>query len=384
MKKKLVAIFLILAMIASLVVACGGGGASSDGGGDAASTDGGGDAEVKQAFPSDTAASDCENASGKTYEIAVVGKDLSGEWFKRMEVGVNQFAADYNVHSYETGPASYDPALQLTVVENLIAQHVDAIVIVPIDPATVEPALKRAMDEGIVVITHEAPDVVNSYYNVECGPLDEYAKGIMDALAQGMGGEGTWVGVVGSLTVPTHMTWVDIADEYAKEKYPNLVHSDVDRIESKDTKETSYEACKELLKAHPEITGILCVSDMDNLGAAQAIKELGLEGKVVTAGGGIPSTHRDALNNGEVLSAGLWDPAETGYAACAIALRILEDGIDKAGDIPNPFNAGIGGYEEMYLEGKTYFGHGTIVWTADPEQAKEYPYRDVNGELANW
>lgn len=312
---------------------------------------------------SDAPKSSSGDSGNKTFKIATVAKDMSGEWFKRMEEGVKQFDADHeNVEAFEVGPASYDAALQLQVVENLIAQNVDAICIVPIDPATVEPALKRAMDAGIVVITHESPDVVNNYYNVEAGKLEDYAYRLMDILAEGMNYEGTWVGVVGSLTVPTHMSWVDLAAERAAAEYPNLVHSTVDRIESKDTKETAYEATKELLKAHPDITGMLCVSDMDSLGAAQAIKELGLEDKVVVAGGGIPSTHREAIHNGEVLCCGLWDPAQSGYAMNAVALKILEDGAES---ITSPFDAGIDGYTDMELIDKTFYAKGVKVWTID-------------------
>ena len=368
--KKLIALLLCTILILGLV-ACGSGKndtAKEDAAKDDAATEAPATTDTNE---DDTSAGETMTAvktvgeprqASKEWNIAVVAKDLSGEWFKRMEKGVLQFADEHGVMAYEAGPASYDAALQLQVVENLIAQGVDAICIVPIDPATVEPALKRAMDAGIIVITHESPDVENSYYNVECGPLEDYAYRIMDVLAEGMNYEGTWVGVVGSLTVPTHMTWVDMAAERAAAEYPNLIHSDVDRIESKDTKETAYEACTELLKAHPDITGILCVSDMDSLGAAQAVKELGLEGKVAIAGGGIPSTHREAIKNGEVLCCGLWDPAESGYAMCALALQMLEDGVDS---VESPFNAGVTGYDSMVLEDKTFYAQGTKVWTID-------------------
>jgi len=312
--------------------------------------------------PADGEAAD--TGSGEKYTIATIAKDMSGEWFKRMEVGVNKFASDTGHNAYEVGPSSYDAALQLQNLENVIAQGVDAICIVPIDPATVEPALKRAMDAGIVVITHESPDVENSYFNVEAGPLEDYAYRLMDVLAEGMGEEGTWVGVVGSLTVPTHMTWCDLALERQLEKYPNMKLSSVDRVESHDTKEGAYEVTKELLRANPDITGILCVSDMDSLGAAQAIDELGLKDKVVVAGGGLPSTHREAIKNGEVLSCGLWDPAQSGYAMNALAVALLEADKDPAA-IGETFDAGIKYYDDMVLEDKTYYANGIQVWTKE-------------------
>ena len=57
----------------------------------------------------------------------------SDPWFDDMELGINQFKADTGVNAYTLTPESGDPALQIAIMENLIAQQVDAITIVPND-----------------------------------------------------------------------------------------------------------------------------------------------------------------------------------------------------------------------------------------------------------
>ena len=103
----------------------------------------------------------------KTYKIATVVKESSDPWFIRMEEGVNRFAKDTGVNAFQKGPSKTDAAQQVQVIEELIAQDIDAICVVPIDPAACESVFKKAMDKGIVVITHEATTQQNCDFNIE-------------------------------------------------------------------------------------------------------------------------------------------------------------------------------------------------------------------------
>jgi simple sugar transport system substrate-binding protein len=57
-----------------------------------------------------------------------------------------------------------------------------------------------------------------------CGTIDseKYAQANIDELAKDMGGKGGYVIYVGSLTVPLHNNWADLAIKYQKEKYPDM------------------------------------------------------------------------------------------------------------------------------------------------------------------
>ena len=112
-----------------------------------------------------------EGEGEKVFKIATVVKDSSDPWFIRMEEGVKKFAADTGMNSFQKGPSKTDAALQVQVIEELIAQDIDALCVVPISPEACEPVLKKAMEKGIVVITHEATSQENTDYNIEAFDL---------------------------------------------------------------------------------------------------------------------------------------------------------------------------------------------------------------------
>ena len=70
-------------------------------------------------------------APAKKYNIATVVKLSGVNWFNRMEVGVKRFAKDTGHNAFQLGPAKADAALQVQIIEDLIAQKVDAICVVP-------------------------------------------------------------------------------------------------------------------------------------------------------------------------------------------------------------------------------------------------------------
>ena len=85
-----------------------------------------------------------------------------------MEAGVKEFGAqNAGVKTEQTGPGQDDAAQQLRVIEDLIAKKVDALAVVPIDPAALEPVFKKAMAKGIKVVTHEADNQKNTMVDVE-------------------------------------------------------------------------------------------------------------------------------------------------------------------------------------------------------------------------
>jgi len=55
---------------------------------------------------------------------------------------------------------------------------------VPYDPPTLEPALKKAMDRGIKVVTHEADNEKNTMVDIEAFDNSAYGAGLNVTFAQ--------------------------------------------------------------------------------------------------------------------------------------------------------------------------------------------------------
>ena len=121
-----------------------------------------------------------------------------------------------------SGPYQHAHQSQVRAVEDLIAQGVDAIGVVPNDAEVLEPVLARARAQGIKVITHESPRQKNIDWNFEMVSAAGFGIAHAELPAQKMGGEGKYAMYVGSLTVPLHNAWADAAVEYLGKKYPGM------------------------------------------------------------------------------------------------------------------------------------------------------------------
>lgn len=284
-------------------------------------------------------------ASGKKYTIATVVKVDGIAWFDRMRDGVEQFKGDTGNDVWMVGPSQADAAAQVQIVENLIAQGVDAIAIVPFSVEAVEPVLKKARDRGIVVISHEASNIQNVDFDIEAFDNKAYGANLMKELGKSMGGKGKYVATVGSLTSKSQMEWIDGAVEYQKANFPEMSQA-TERLETYDDANTDYTKLKEAMTAYPDITGILGAPMPTSAGAGRLIAEGGLSGKVFFSGTGLVSVAGEYIKNDNIQYIQFWDPAVAGYAMNMLAVAVLEK---KSEQIKAGLNMGLPGYESLLV-----------------------------------
>ena len=286
------------------------------------------------------------SASAKDqFEIVMVVKLEGVAWFDNMRLGIEQFDKDFpDVKAYQIGADTADPAAQVALVEDLIAKGVDAILVVPNDPESLVPAFKKANDAGILTFTHEASNQKQVSFDIEAFDNIAYGRHMMDIMAEWMGGEGLWQPFVGHLTSTTHNEWVDGEEMQAKEKYPNLKMA-TDRIEEKENQQIAYEKALELLKTYPDLKAMMGSAMSTVPGAAQAIEEKGMIGKVAAFGTCLPSVAGDYLESGAAKSIHFWVPADAGYATAMAAYKVL-----KGEEIKEGTNLGRPGYENIIIK----------------------------------
>lgn len=284
----------------------------------------------------------------ESYTIATVVKVDGIAWFDRMRDGVQQFGADNGQDTYMVGPSSADAAAQVQLVENLIAQGVDAIAIVPFSVEAVEPVLAKARDRGIVVISHEASNIQNVDFDIEAFDNLAYGAQLMDELAVQMGEEGEYVATVGSLTSKSQNEWIDGAIARQEAAYPDMSLA-TERLETYDDANTDYNKLKEALAAHPEIRGIVGGPMPTSAGAGRLIAESGLKDQLHFAGTGLPSVAGNYIENGDIDYIQFWDPAVAGYAMNMLAVAVLEGRSDQIGA---GTDLGLEGYRDLEVAGE--------------------------------
>ncbi|RKX47496.1 MAG: autoinducer 2 ABC transporter substrate-binding protein [Thermotogae bacterium] len=272
--------------------------------------------------------------AAKKYEIAVVVKIAGIPWFNRMAEGVEQAAKDLGVNAYLIGPATADPAPQVQMVEDLVTRGVDAICVVPNDAKALKPVFNKAKEKGIVVLTHESPFETEAIdWDIETIDSVEYGKLAINEIVRLMVENGIqcteenpcgFVMLVGSLTVPLHNYWADVALEYAKKYFPFLKEL-TSRLPTAESVEDSRAAVLDLITTYGDkLKAVIGWGSLGPIGAAQAVYEKGLQDKIIVGGSAIPSTAVPYLSTGAMDWAQLWDPKDAGYAMVYIAKQILD------------------------------------------------------------
>lgn len=313
-------------------------------------------------------ATQAETTAAQKFTIATINKMSGIAWFTRTQEGVTEFANNHpNVTAFIQAPPKVDAALQSQMLEDMIAQKVDAIVVTPYQPEPIEPVLKKAMDQGIVVVSEEAPNIQNANYDIEAFDNVSYGEHLMQELAKRMDYEGKYVVFVASLTSETHKVWMDSAIAYQKANYPKMTWVG-DVIESHDDSNQAYEKMKEVMKKYPDLKGMQGSSAYDVVGAGQAVEEAGMDDKIAVVGTSLPSMAGNLIATGAVDLAACWDPKYSGEVRNLIALMILEG---KNSDIKDGLNLGIPGYESIKVVGKVIYGSAWLDFTKDN-------YKDYN------
>lgn len=258
--------------------------------------------------------------------MGVVVKIGGIPWFNAMEAGIEQQARELGVDAFMIGPTSADPALQVRAVEDLIAQGVDVIGVVPNDAQVLEPVLKRARDAGIKVITHESPEQENADWNFELASVQGFGEAYGKRLAEQMGGKGKYAVFVGSLTVPLHNAWADAAIAYLKENHPEMTLVG-DRYGVAESVDDSRRTALDLMRANPDLKGFLAFGSQGPIGAARAVQERRKEGEVVVLGPFSPGQGRKLVHDGVLTGGFMWNPMEAGKVFVTLG-DMLDKGVE--------------------------------------------------------
>ena len=298
--------------------------------------------------------------------IATVVKIAGIQWFNRMEEGIEKYAKETGTNAFQVGPAQADPQQQAALIEDMIAQEVNALAVVPMSPEALEPVLKRAREQGIVVITHEAASQENIDYDIEAFRNEDFGANLMEQLATCMGGEGEYAVFVGSLTSQTHNQWVDGAIAHQEANFPDMTLVG-DKNETFDDSQNAYQKAQEVLRAYPNVKGMQGSASTDVAGIGLAIEERGMEDATCVFGTSLPSIAEQYLDTGAVDGIGFWDPSIAGYAMNKVAQMVMDG--EKVTD---GMDLGLQGYESVALEDKVIYGQAWV--NVNKENMADYPF----------
>ena len=260
-------------------------------------------------------------AQAETKRIALVVKALGIGFFEAANKGAQEAAKELgDVEIIYTGPTDTTAEGQIEVINALIAQGVDAIAISANDPDAVAPALQKAMERGITVISWDsgvAPAGRQMHLNPSSSAL--IGNTIIKLAADNMP-DGGDVAVLSATSTSTNQNiWIEEMTKVMG-NYPgvNLVAT----VYGDDLADKSYREAQGLIASYPNLKAIIAPTTVGILAASQAVTDAGLIGKINVTGLGLPSEMAGAVESGATISFAIWNPIDLGYAATMLAYNI--------------------------------------------------------------
>ena len=267
-------------------------------------------------------------------KMVVVHKLLGIPAITAMAKGVVKAGQDLGIDASLTGPTAIDPAQQIKIVEDLIAQNVNVIGLVPLDVAVCAPTLKRAQAAGIKVITLEGANQDGRDWNVDMVDEHVFGETQMKGLAREMKEEGDYIVSVGTLTTPLHNRWADYAIAYQKEHYPKMRLA-ADRFPGADEIDVSQKTVLDVIKAYPNVRGMILFGANGPIGAGNALRQTRMWDKIALVGTCLPSQAQSLIKDGIIREGYFWNVIDSGYAMVSVA-KVMLDGAPFSNDTDFP------------------------------------------------
>lgn len=254
---------------------------------------------------------------GPNTRIVIVFKSLDEgmEFWEVVRAGIDVAAKEFGV-KVDVAGARYEREVsrQIEIIEEVITQKPDAIVLAAADYNKLVPIAQKIHKSGIKLVTIDSG--INSDLPESFIATDNVHAGIkagqeLALLIE----EGSSVAVISH--VKGTATAIDRETGVREGLKSSSVAKVYDTFFSDNSQEKAYNIAKELLTTKPDIKGIVCLNETSTVGAARAIKELGLSGIIKLVG----------------------------FDSSIDEVKLLEEGVIQATIVQNPFNMGYRGIE---------------------------------------
>ena len=227
--------------------------------------------------------------AGARPRVALVMKSLANEFFVTMAEGARQHqaahAGEYDLLVNGIRNES-DITQQVALVEQVLAQGVQAVVIAPADSRALVPVLRKARQQGVVVVNidNKLDDETLKAAGVRVpfvGPDNRAgARAVGDVLASKLT-RGDAVAILEGIPTAFNAQQRRLGFEDAMQAAGLRIVA-VQSAQWEQDKANAVAAA--LLREHPDLKALLASNDNMALGAAAAVRQAGRDGQVLVVG----------------------------------------------------------------------------------------------------
>lgn len=258
----------------------------------------------------------------KTYNVILVSKtiDDSNSFWTSLIAGAKLGAEDFNINLKVVGGVTeVDIEGQIKRIRESIKEKPDVMLVAPCSYTKTTKALQEVVDSGIKLILIDS--VVDKDVAKSTVATDNYAAGEqLGRYAKTLVNQDTQIGIV------AHVKGASTAIEREKGlrdglgKFQSQV---VDVVYCGSSYNKAYDLTKSMLKTYPDMGMIMGTNEYSAVGAARAIKDLGLAGKVKVVGFDNSVEEIQLMEEGVFQGIIIQKPFNMGYLGIEQALDIM-------------------------------------------------------------
>ncbi|PKM50409.1 MAG: rhamnose ABC transporter substrate-binding protein [Firmicutes bacterium HGW-Firmicutes-7] len=337
--KKLISLLLSLMLVATLITACG-------------------EKKVEEPVTSTEKETKTETETkGEKVKFAIIVKNTGNPYNEKEMEGFVKAIEELGGEVILKAPDQPTAEAQIQMIEELIAQNVAAIAIAANDPDALQPALQKAMDKGIKVLSLDSAVNADSRM-VHVNQADPTAIGtsLVAGISEMMGGTGQFAILSATSQATNQNAWIEVMKDDLV-NYPDIELVKV--AYGDDLRDKSVSETEALLQSYPNLKGIVAPTTVGVAAAGKVLTDKGLKGTVQLTGLGLPSEMAEYIESGVCEWMYLWNPIDVGYLAGYAAAALVDGTITGAeGD---KFKAGTLGEKSIIT-----VGDGTEIMLGDP------------------
>ncbi len=282
-------------------------------------------------------------ADAKPY-IPVISKGFQHQFWQAVKAGSEQAAKDLNVEITFEGPESEAMVdKQVEMFQTALDKKPAAICLAAVDSKAFQPLLEKAKAANIPVIGFDSG--VDSDIPVTTASTDNIAAAALaaDKMVELIGGEGEVAVIAHDQTSRTGIDRVkgftdQVTSKYSKVTIVDTQYGGGDQLKSTDL-------AKAIIQAHPNLKGFFGANEGSIIGVLNAVKELGMEGKITVIGYDSGKQQMDAIRSGAEAGAITQNPVGIGYKCVEAALKAY-----KGETLPKTIDTGFMWYDKTNID----------------------------------
>ncbi len=310
-----------------------------------------------------------QECSDKPVSVGFIPKLDTDPYFKVAEDGAKEAQKEIGGEFMQLAPSQVTAEAQIEFINAMVAQQVNVIAIAGNDQRAVTPALKRAVAQGVKVITYDSDVTADSrtvFANQAKG--DSLAEMMLKSAFDLMGGEGEFAILSGTPNSTNQNAWV----QYMKDKLgSDPAFSKMKLVQvayGEESEQVNQQQALALVQAFPDLKAIIVPAGIGLPAAARALEEAGLLGKVKLTGLAPATLVAKYIKAGQMQDI-WWNVQDLGYLTYYAAQAVGQ--CKLTGKEGEKFAAGRLGEYTVGKDGEIVLGPAKIV---TPDNLAEFKF----------